>query len=68
MLTGMHEYMTMTTSTQTMKTHEHQQNIQNDLFVPANDGWRLISTDTLIRGPFTDTITYWERSIDRSKA
>lgn len=62
MLPAMYEYMTMLTKTQTEDMEAHKVKVQQELFLPATQGWQLVSTDTVIRGAHTETLTFWQRS------
>ena len=64
----MYEYMTLATKTHTMDVDAHQQKVSGALFLPATQGWRLVSANTMIRGAQIETLTFWEREVKRTEA
>lgn len=57
----MYNHITLCTSTQTNKHSEHQRDLNFDLAKASEKGWELVSATTVIRGVFTETLTFWRR-------
>jgi hypothetical protein len=57
----MYEHDVHLTTTYTLEMDDHYKYLRRDVRAHSGDGWELVQSNTVIRGPKTETLTFWKR-------